>query len=903
MDIYGGLCGKISAINLAEVKVTFNTAVDKKSIDLANFKYDGIKLDANNKDGFTLSEDGKTVVFFKDKAFVSNQQQTRKISLSGIKSVDGKEMAPIVDQKISFIDTEVPTLTNVEVIGNRLLKLVFNEPLDRTLNSAKIYSNYRIDNKAVVGDATAPVSISRNNITLTLAAGLSAGEHTMNFVNGTVKDYAGFGAVAPDVKFTVLEDTAKPEIKEVAAAEQNMLELQFNKAVNVSNAKIYWMNGVVKKQASVYTLADKSYVYADFYDANHTKALPLVETTVYIEGVKDYYGNAMDKVELKVKANADITRPTIKSVVPELYNENGAFIATFDEDVLIPTSWYNKVVVTDKDGYKVTVTGLQYNTDSANNSIMSEVKILGSFPSSSSPYTVTIKDFPDLSPQENTNLVQEFKIGVDDTTKPSVQKATFIPTNNSLVITFSKAVDPATAADLSNYTYEYNGLYIAFPSGADVVMSNNLKVATITLPASWYVGSTQLTAATYFNTEKRMIINNITDLLGNKMGTATILTDTDKGSLAAVDSVQSRSKNTIRIQLNATTGNLPVEAYAGDFEIVLASDGTTAVPGLYVTDAKVDSANRRINLTLSDEINADGKTYGTPAVAFKVKTVTTPSITKDAYNTPFVMAATDPADKVSADLVMPASGVLEVTGNTVTVPFNEPLTTINVSDKAGTAFVVRDRNGQKLTFDEDYTVTASGNNVLIKFTASQDSFVTVELIDNTLVKDAAGNLVNDFSAVQSNGPVNATAPAAPAYTINYATEKTNEVIPTTVEYATDAAFTTGRMDGTGAVIAVTPGTNLYFRVKATATTPAGVVQTLTVAARPVAPAVTADDTANTVAGIDGTMEFSTDGTTWTTYNAATPNLPDLTGKVALQVRVKATSTTFSSEVKTLNFNV
>ena len=165
----------VSAINLAEVKVTFNTAVDKKSIDLANFKYDGIKLDANNKDGFTLSEDGKTVVFFKDKAFVSNQQQTRKISLSGIKSVDGKEMAPIVDQKISFIDTEVPTLTNVEVIGNRLLKLVFNEPLDRTLNSAKIYSNYRIDNKAVVGDATAPVSISRNNITLTLAAGLSAG--------------------------------------------------------------------------------------------------------------------------------------------------------------------------------------------------------------------------------------------------------------------------------------------------------------------------------------------------------------------------------------------------------------------------------------------------------------------------------------------------------------------------------------------------------------------------------------------------------------------------------------------------------------------------------------------------------------------------------------------------------
>jgi hypothetical protein len=50
------------------------------------------------------------------------------------------------------------------------------------------------------------------------------------------------------------------------------------------------------------------------------------------------------------------------------------------------------------------------------------------------------------------------------------------------------------------------------------------------------------------------------------------------------------------------------------------------------------------------------------------------------------------------------------------------------------------------------------------------------------------------------------------------------------------------------------------------------------------------------------MEFSTDGTTWTTYNAATPNLPDLTSTVALQVRVKATSTSFLGEVTTLNFN-
>lgn len=76
----------------------------------------------------------------------------------------------------------------------------------------------------------------------------------------------------------------------------------------------------------------------------------------------------------------------------------------------------------------------------------------------------------------------------------------------------------------------------------------------------------------------------------------------------------------------------------------------------------------------------------------------------------------------------------------------------------------------------------------------------------------------------------------------------------------------------------------------------------TVAAPAVAPSVTSDDSANTVSGIDGTMEFSTDGgSSWTSYDAGAPNLPDLTGTVTLQVRVKATANELPSEVKSLDF--
>ena len=54
--------------------------------------------------------------------------------------------------------------------------------------------------------------------------------------------------------------------------------------------------------------------------------------------------------------------------------------------------------------------------------------------------------------------------------------------------------------------------------------------------------------------------------------------------------------------------------------------------------------------------------------------------------------------------------------------------------------------------------------------------------------------------------------------------------------------------------------------------------------------VSRDDALNTISGMTSAMEFSTNGSTWTTYNAEVPNLPDLTGTVKLYVRNKETDT-------------
>ena len=66
--------------------------------------------------------------------------------------------------------------------------------------------------------------------------------------------------------------------------------------------------------------------------------------------------------------------------------------------------------------------------------------------------------------------------------------------------------------------------------------------------------------------------------------------------------------------------------------------------------------------------------------------------------------------------------------------------------------------------------------------------------------------------------------------------------------------------------------------------------------------VTADDTANTLTGMAATMEFSTDeGSTWTTYDEGTPNLPDLSGTVDILVRFKETATHYAGAATEFNF--
>ncbi len=101
---------------------------------------------------------------------------------------------------------------------------------------------------------------------------------------------------------------------------------------------------------------------------------------------------------------------------------------------------------------------------------------------------------------------------------------------------------------------------------------------------------------------------------------------------------------------------------------------------------------------------------------------------------------------------------------------------------------------------------------------------------------------------------------------------------------------------------LTADNDVRIRVAAYGGNPVGHVKTFDLLAVLGVPAVTANDSANTVSGMTTLMETSLDGTIWVKY-AGTSSLPDLTGALTLRVRVSAVGMTLAGDIAQLSFTI
>ncbi len=154
-------------------------------------------------------------------------------------------------------------------------------------------------------------------------------------------------------------------------------------------------------------------------------------------------------------------------------------------------------------------------------------------------------------------------------------------------------------------------------------------------------------------------------------------------------------------------------------------------------------------------------------------------------------------------------------------------------------------------------------------------------------------------SVPSNFNLVANIPAAPektTFTVDFINEKTVQTVPSTVEYNYDNNFNTSNINGEGVTIPLIPGSDIYFRVKPTASTLPGEPQHLVVPSRPLITSYTINyfnETTNET--VPASVEYSTQSDMTGARNGNNTKVTISPG-TDLYFRIKATESGFKSEI-------
>ncbi|MBN1415993.1 MAG: T9SS type A sorting domain-containing protein [Bacteroidales bacterium] len=133
----------------------------------------------------------------------------------------------------------------------------------------------------------------------------------------------------------------------------------------------------------------------------------------------------------------------------------------------------------------------------------------------------------------------------------------------------------------------------------------------------------------------------------------------------------------------------------------------------------------------------------------------------------------------------------------------------------------------------------------------------------------------------------------PSFTINYSTEKTNQAVPSTVEYSYSSSMSPA-YPGTGVALNLLPGQDVYFRYIGQTG-----VRHLDVPSRPAAPAITINYPDEVTSSVSSTMEYSVSSSMSPATTGANSAV-DLTPGTDLYIRYKATTSQFSSNIQHLD---
>lgn len=557
----------VTANNFKEIHLKLSRPVNKTLASLPG----NYSTTAGNIVNIRFEEDDTKIILSLDEIMKENTKY--QISANKIESING-EKVELKSHSFEAIDNEIPEIKSVRQLGNKGIRVIFSEPIKRSL-----VSNFKVNDKSVFGQAT----YEDNTVTLLYhspQAVLKNGEHKLNLTD--IVDYSGKKVSKSDFRFTVKEDTKAPIIKKVYSTAE-ILTIEFDKDIDpdsVSVNKIYWQDSANKYPKSVAVSGNK--ITADFSN----NLLPSGENRLYVIGITDYSGNKFTEIT-KVQTLADTA--SLKVIDYKVSDDKKTISVSFNRAVNGSKAENYSVLDANRkniDIRDVTGSGRDY-----------QINLYKALPLGTN--TLVIDGVKDSLSNET---IRDFKAALDikDTEKPALLSHTGYGSN--IVLNFSKAMDEKTVTNPANYIMKFKGVQKKLPAGTSFVLDKDSRSLTILLPEK-YEGDNIAIGRKGNLTE--LDITGLKDTNGNDTNPliVNVLFEGDStGKAKAIDYYSQRpgrqgvlvSQNEIKVKFN-----MPI-VYAGrdDFSVDrryisdVVADGSNIVT-IYLEDADFTSISDR----------------------------------------------------------------------------------------------------------------------------------------------------------------------------------------------------------------------------------------------------------------------------------------------------------------------
>ncbi|WP_419961093.1 S-layer homology domain-containing protein [Psychrobacillus sp. BM2] len=722
----------VSADNLKQFSITFNTKVDKASAeDIANYSLtdvtSGATADLTNG-SVELQADGKTVLV----SLGTEARQQDEVKVTAEDVVNEKNMAiKKFDGNVTFFDRAAPTVENLRTVGPRSVEINFSEPL-------KVAPTVKLDN----GSISTAVALDPSNHTravVELGVAPTTGEHSLDIEGG--QDYAAFKVAKTTKDFNYAVDTTVPTVT-IDKAAPDRVTFKFSKPVKVANASnvsfYHTVNNSANYVGNGLTPVNPVNGFADTFTVKFATPLPEGTSKLFLNtkenAFEDAWGNDVASTELSASVVSDKTAPSVTKVDA---STDKKFVITFSEEVNKSTAELAaNYALTDSAGKAVSLSGATFAYDNAKKT----VTVTLSTNLKPGSYALVVKNVEDLSYEKNKLTSQTIDVAIPDSTAWDVKSA--VKSGNNIRVTFSEAMSTEGLTTLSNYSLRNNDKMVDYPAGTSIVVINNSTIE-IRLPA----GNTAIN-----NVNGVRVSGSLKDAAGNVYSnTDFILKTVSNDALDDVslikDSALTATNKTVKFQLNQ---ELQGSLNPSMFTVSDPSPAGTFTFG----GASYENNDGKATVTLT--LAANGTTFSF-APNQQLKVVATAGALTNTFGTPNSPITIPVKDGIAPSVEKGNDGKLLISNNTATGDVSDFTIDFDEGLSASTALwasdlVITDAAGNRLKAGDNYTVTASADNdiatvALVNKYADYKGALSVATVANpAYIRDVASNTANAFAA-------------------------------------------------------------------------------------------------------------------------------------------------------------